>query len=270
MNPVKPHSGRCEAQAAPSFGMHNSVLPEVACDQDRRRFLGIAGAVTLALAPGVSLIAYAHSDAPKSDAASAKRRWGLLIDTTKCKPSCTACVTACSSVNGWQNEGRPTDPQWIRKVQVSDPSTGFSRSVPVMCQHCANAPCVEVCPTGASFKRADGIVLVDRHICIGCRFCMMACPYKARSFVSEDLSGQKPWAPRGKGTVEGCTLCVPRVDAGKVPACVEACARDGNGAMTFGDLSDAASAIRRALAHHPAVQLRADLMLDTGVRYEGL
>ncbi len=250
--------------------MRNSALPQIACDQDRRRFFGIAGAVALALAPGVSLIAYAQSDAPTSAAASAKTRWGLLIDTTQCKPSCTACVTACSSYNGWKNEGRPTDPQWIRKVQVSDPSTGFSRSVPVMCQHCANAPCVEVCPTGASFKRADGIVLVDRHICIGCRYCMMACPYKARSFVSENLSGQKPWAPRGKGTVEGCTLCVPRVDAGKVPACVEACAREGNGAMTFGDLNDPASPIRRALAHHPAVQLRADLMLDTGVRYEGL
>ena len=270
MNPLEPRSRRSEAQEAPGVGMRNSALPEIACDPNRRRFLGIAGAVALALAPGVSLIAYAQSDAPTSAAASAKTRWGLLIDTAQCRPSCTACVTACSSYNGWKNEGRPTDPQWIRKVQVSDPSTGFSRSVPVMCQHCANAPCVEVCPTGASFKRADGIVLVDRHICIGCRYCMMACPYKARSFVSENLSGQKPWAPRGKGTVEGCTLCVPRVDAGKVPACVEACAREGNGAMTFGDLNDPASPIRRAMAHYPAVQLRADLMLDTGVRYEGL
>ena len=250
--------------------MHNSALPQIACDQDRRRFFGIAGAVALALAPGVSLIAYAQSDAPTSAAASAKTRWGLLIDTTQCKPSCTACVSACSSYNGWKNEGRPTDPQWIRKAQVTERSSGVSHSVPLMCQHCANAPCIEVCPTGASFKRADGIVLVDRHICIGCRYCMMACPYKARSFVSEAVRDQKPWAPRGKGTVEGCTLCVDRIDAGRVPACVEACAREGGGAMTFGDLKDPASAIRRALAAYPSVHLRADLMLDPGVRYQGL
>jgi tetrathionate reductase subunit B len=79
-----------------------------------------------------------------------------------------------------------------------------------MCQHCEIPPCVDVCPTGASFKRADGIVLVDKHICIGCRYCMMACPYKARSFIHEDLQDQLPHAPRGKGTVESCTLCVHR------------------------------------------------------------
>ena len=76
----------------------------------------------------------------------------------------------------------------------------------MMCQHCEQPPCVDVCPTGASFKRADGIVLVDKHICIGCRYCMMACPYKARSFVHEALDDQMPDAPRGKGTVESCTL----------------------------------------------------------------
>lgn len=243
---------------------------EQGIDEGRRRFVGAAAVSALVLAPGVSLIAYAEADERMRAGASSKTRWGLLIDTSKCKPSCTACVTACSSYNGWKNEGRPTDPQWIRKVQVSDPKTGFSRSMPVMCQHCGNAPCVEVCPTGASFRRADGIVLVDRHICIGCRFCMMACPYKARSFVSENLTDQKPWAPRGKGTVEGCTLCVPRIDAGKIPACVEACSREGSGAMTFGNLKDPASAIRRALAEYPSVQLRADLMLDTGVHYQGL
>jgi len=140
----------------------------------------------------------------------------------------------------------------------------------VMCQHCADAPCVEVCPTGASFQRADGIVLVDRHICIGCRYCMMACPYKARSFVHENLTDQQPEVPRGKGTVEGCTLCVPRVDAGQQPACVEACAREGAGAMMFGDLNDKTSAISRALASYPSVQLRADLTLDPGVHYRGL
>jgi len=250
------------------------VRDEGGVDQGRRRFLGAAAVATMVLAPGVSLVTYAKAEdeaaAGAKAGASANKRWGLLIDTTKCKPSCNACVTACSAVNGWKDEGRPTDPQWIRKVEVTDPKTGLSHSVPVMCQHCAEPPCVEVCPTGASFQRADGIVLVDRHICIGCRYCMMACPYKARSFVHETLTDQKPDVPRGKGTVEGCTLCVPRVDAGEQPACVEACAREGAGAMMFGDLNDKTSAISRALASYPSVQLRADLTLDPGVHYRGL
>jgi tetrathionate reductase subunit B len=108
----------------------------------------------------------------------------------------------------------------------------------MMCQHCAEPPCVDVCPTGASFKRADGIVLVDKHICIGCRYCVMACPYKARSFVHQPLSNQKADVPRGMGTVEGCTLCVHKVDKGEMPACVSACSDAGHGAILFGDLND--------------------------------
>ena len=238
-------------------------------DAGRRRFLSGAAMSTLLLAPGVSLITFG---AGRGDPAGAnpKVRWGLLIETGKCTDSCNACVTACSDYNGWKNLGRPTDPQWIRKVTLTDPAGGAARSLPVMCQHCDDAPCVDVCPTGASFKRADGIVLVDRHTCIGCRYCMLACPYKARSFVHEDVTDQQPWAPRGKGTVEACTLCAPRIDAGQKPACVEACTRDGQGAMTFGDLNDPDSEIRRKLAAYPAVQLRADLRLDPGVRYQGL
>jgi len=242
-------------------------------DAGRRRFLGAAALASLVLAPGVNLIASAAArsqDIAAAEGASSKVRWGLLIDTNKCTASCNACVSACSTYNGWKNEGRPTDPQWIRKLDLRNPASGATHSLPAMCQHCAEPPCVEVCPTGASFKRADGIVLVDRHICIGCRYCMMACPYKARSFVHENLTDQQPQAPRGKGTVEGCTLCVPRIDAGEVPACVEACTREGHGAMTFGDLKDPNSAIRRKIAAYPAAQLRADLELDPGVQYQGL
>jgi tetrathionate reductase subunit B len=111
---------------------------------------------------------------------------------------------------------------------------------------------------------------VDKHICIGCRYCMMACPYKARSFVHEDTTGQKPYAPRGKGTVEACTLCVHRVDAGRIPACVEACSKDGHKAMTFGNLQDPESDIRKHLAGQPSTNLRPDLRLNTGWRYTGI
>ena len=119
-------------------------------------------------------------------------------------------------------------------------------------------------------KRVDGIVLVDKHICIGCRYCMMACPYKARSFIHEDLKDQKPWMPRGKGTVESCTLCVHRVDEGGTPACVEACTAENHNAMFFGDLYDENSEISQQLEQHGGKQIRADLGLNTGVRYRGI
>ena len=246
------------------------VNPDTAAEYDpgRRSFLGSAAAAAgVALAPGVFLSAARGLDA----AASSDVRWGMLIDLNRCDSGCNECVSACATENGIQSHGRPaTDAQWIRKVEIHDPRTGLSRSLPVMCQHCAEPPCVDVCPTGASFKRADGIVLVDRHRCIGCRYCMMACPYKARSFVHEELEDQKPHAPRGKGTVEGCTMCVHRIDAGQQPACVEACSSTGGGAMLFGDLNDPDSDISKRVASYPTRQIRADLGLDPGVRYQNL
>jgi len=95
----------------------------------------------------------------------------------------------------------------------------------------------------------------------------MACPYKARSFVHEDVKGQKPHMPRGKGTVEACTLCVHRIDEGHLPACVESCE---TGAMTFGDLNDPNSGISQAVAKYGASRIRADLGLDPGVMYQGI
>ena len=238
---------------------------------DRRQFLGwgAAAAAGAALAPGLRLVELAQARSPE-EAASALQRWGLLIDITKCA-DCDACVTACSKENGWTGHGRPeTDPQWIRKVSLRDKRTGYAQTLPLMCQHCEHPPCVDVCPTGASFKRADGIVLVDKHICIGCRYCMMACPYKARSFVHEPLHNQRPDVPRGMGTVESCTFCVHKVDRGENPACMTACAAAGYNAIVFGDLNDPNSEISQRVAQYHTRQLREDLNLDTGVRYQGL
>ena len=239
----------------------------------RRGFLGTAAAALagVALAPGIRLIELAGARAP-GEPVTAKVRWGMLIDTNRCATGCTDCVTACNRENGLQDTGRPrTDAQWIRKIELKDLNGGRQHSAPVMCQHCAHPPCVDVCPTGASFKRADGIVLVDRHTCIGCRYCVMACPYKARSFVHENLTDQKPDVPRGKGCVEGCTLCVQKIDRGDgITACAEACTKAGHGAITFGDLNDPQSAIAKRLRELPNRALRADLRLDPGVRYAGV
>jgi len=235
----------------------------------RRKFLGLAaaGAGAVLLAPGIHLIEVAQAE---TGPVSNKVRWGLLIDINKCDSGCTDCVTACNTENGLSGRTTPTSSQWIRKIEITEVKTGRSASLPVMCQHCAEPPCVDVCPTGASFKRADGIVLVDRHLCIGCRYCMMACPYKARSFVRHPLTDQKPTVPRGQGCVESCTLCVHRIDTGGGPACVEACTKAGHNAMIFGDLNDPDSEISRRIREVASTQLRADLELDPGVRYQGL
>jgi molybdopterin-containing oxidoreductase family iron-sulfur binding subunit len=239
---------------------------------NRRNFLSlVGGTAAAALVPGLRLIVLAQARSPE-EAASSLQRWGLLIDANQCADGCTACVDACFTENGVWGHGRPrTDAQWIRKLTVTDEQTGHTQSFPVMCQHCEFPPCVDVCPTGASFRRADGIVLVNKHTCIGCRYCMMACPYKARSLIHEPTHNQKAYAPRGIGTVESCTLCVHKVDRGDgITACAEACRREGHQAILFGDLKDPGSEISKRLAAQPSKQIRADLNLNTGVRYQNI
>ena len=234
-------------------------------DNQRRSFLKTSlGAAAVAIAPGMLLFDAAHG---QPQPASGKVRWGMLIDTTRCTQGCNDCVTACHKENGVAGGTKPTDSQWIRKIELKENSSGRELSLPMMCQHCEHPPCVDVCPTTASFKRADGIVLVDKHRCIGCRYCMMACPYKARSFVHEPLHNQNPDVPRGKGTVEACTLCVHRIDQGLQPACSEACS---NKAILFGNLNDPNSEIANKIRTVASIQVRADLGLNPGIRYQGL
>ena len=167
-------------------------------NHSRRSFLEKSAAVgAITIAPGILLHQVANAkpdDQPVSDSV----RWGMLINTNNCEKGCTDCIDACNTEHGLVGNGRPkTDAQYIRKVTLRDKMTGHEVSLPMLCQHCETAPCVDVCPTGASFQRKDGIALVDKHICIGCRYCMMACPYKARSFVHEKVTDQTLSAPRG-------------------------------------------------------------------------
>lgn len=249
--------------------MSNPETKVKGAEVHRREFLKSGAALaTVTLAPGVTLMAMGSGAAA---GVNPDARWGLLIDASKCPSDCSACVSACSNEHGWEDHGHPTDPQWIRKVTLKDRETGRDNSLPVMCQHCEKPPCVDVCPTGASFKREDGIVLVDRHICIGCRYCMMACPFKARSFVHHPVEGQKVNSPRGNGTVEACNMCVHKIDRGDgTTACAQACTGTGNNAMIFGDLNDPNSDISKAIANYPSVELRDDLRLNLGVRYQNI
>ena len=146
---------------------------------------------------------------PPSEKVSSQTKWGMHIDVEKCVDGCSACVEACKDENGLYGFGRPeTDSQWIRKIKLRDLNTNKISVLPMLCQHCENPPCCDVCPTEASFKREDGIVMVNQHTCIGCRYCMMACPFKARSFIHENLTTQLTNSPRGKGCVESCNFCV--------------------------------------------------------------
>jgi molybdopterin-containing oxidoreductase family iron-sulfur binding subunit len=254
--------------------------PTQGVDAGRRSFIGAAaGLAAAAVAPGVVL--HSVSAAPRSEPVNDSLRWGLLVDTAKCADGCRACVDACDRENGLDLQTRPEgqsdakwDAQksvWIRKVQLQDNLTGRVTNLPLMCQHCEHPPCVDVCPTGASFKRADGIVMVDRHLCIGCRYCMMACPYKARSFIHSTQHHQLTEVPRGQGCVESCNLCVHRRDeGGDSTACADACSALGHRAIVFGDLNDPESPLSQALKALPSRQIREDLALNTGVRYSGL
>ncbi|WP_295539637.1 sulfate reduction electron transfer complex DsrMKJOP subunit DsrO [uncultured Thiohalocapsa sp.] len=260
-------------------------------DTQRRRFLGVATAGTVAgtavgsgaltLGGLAAAVATDAASAPRTEPVSKIHRWGMFVDASKCADGCTACVDACDQENGlnlqsephgsneakWQNQRSV----WIRKVKLQDRASGHVTNLPLMCQHCEHPPCVDVCPTGASFKRADGIVMVDRHTCIGCRYCMMACPYKARSFIHEQVDQKLTRAPRGKGCVESCNLCAHRLDEGDIStACAQACADENHHAIVFGDLKDPTSPVRQAMAKQASRQIREDLQLNTGVRYAGL
>jgi len=173
------------------------------------------------------------------------KRWAMVIDLTKCN-GCYTCVMACKMRNG-----TPKGVFWNRVLEREEGEfPNVTRTfLPVLCNHCKEPPCVEVCPTGASFQRADGIVNIEADKCIGCRYCTMACPYEARVFVDKI----EPYYPAGltpfeevkyanfqEGTVTKCNFCVERVDQGLDPFCVAMCP---TAARTFGDLNDPESAV---------------------------
>ena len=139
----------------------------------------------------------------------------------------------------------------------------------VMCNHCENPPCVRACPTKATFKReSDGIVLMDFHRCIGCRFCMAACPFGARSFNYRDprpfiKETNKGYPTRSKGVVEKCNFCAERLAVGQLPACVEV----SEGKLTFGDLYDAESEVRELIRTHYTIRRKQVLGTEPSVYY---
>jgi molybdopterin-containing oxidoreductase family iron-sulfur binding subunit len=214
--------------------------------------------------------------------------WGYGLDLSRCI-GCRRCVYACVKEN---NQSRVNPQlQWIRVVRLKNgslinlenaehyynpetvPEPGFMY-MPVQCQHCENPPCVRVCPVKATWKEPDGIVVVDYNWCIGCRYCMAACPYKGRVFnwgepniPVEELNTDVHYLgnrPRMKNVVEKCTFCVQRVRNGRYPACVEACP---TGTRKFGNLLDPNSEIRYLIEKKRVFRLKEDLNAEPKFYY---
>ena len=196
-------------------------------------------------------------------------QWSVAVDLKRCT-GCQSCTISCKLENG-----TPPGVFWTRVLEKEEGTFPFAYKIfiPQRCNHCAEPPCVEVCPTGASHVREqDNLVLVDQDACIGCHACVVACPYQAR-FVPASSKGYydeptpyerasyKKWQA---GTAQKCTLCAHRIDKGLKPACVETCPTR---ALTFGDRNDPHSDISKLLKERPHFQPRAELGTDPCVYY---
>lgn len=222
----------------------------------------------------------------------------MVIDLDRCQ-GCRACAEACKVENN-----TPTANFWMHVFRFEEGAYPSTRVwfMPRPCQHCDNAPCVKVCPVGARFKRADGIVATDWERCIGCRYCEVSCPYGVNYFnwkepsksyyqswdapaVAVAAKGQVPpyrnpelerpygreqrriaGGGRLKGVVEKCTFCVQRVEKGIDPACVANCPLS---ALHFGDLDDPGSSVSRLMEEKPAFRLLEEAGTKPRVHYVG-
>jgi molybdopterin-containing oxidoreductase family iron-sulfur binding subunit len=259
-------------------------------NQNRRSFLKTAGRTAVGLGCGFPLLNAACSSARHGTGSS---QWAMVIDVDKClrEDVRRACTEACH-----REHNVPDIPDaeeevkwiWSEPYRNAFPDQTHDRAGPalaempvlVLCNHCAKPPCVRVCPTQATWKReSDGIVMMDMHRCIGCRYCMAACPYGSRSFnwrdprdhIARDAGGELPseFPARTKGVVEKCNFCAERLRGGLEPACVEA-ARSvpgGRGALTFGDAGDPESDVSRILRETHTVARRVGLGTGPNVFY---
>ncbi|MGB9712678.1 MAG: sulfate reduction electron transfer complex DsrMKJOP subunit DsrO [Dissulfurimicrobium sp.] len=260
---------------------------------DRREFIKIAGISALLGITGkgaFELLRPGDLDAFEGQEGGAglrkedlpKIRWGMTIDLKKCDGQVVQKVRGvCDYLHNIPHFNNKKDEvKWIwgdtYEHAFADGANEYIddaiKELPflLLCNHCDHPPCVRVCPTRATFKRPDGIVAMDYHRCIGCRFCMAACPFGSRSFnwrdPREGLKGRKlnPEFPtRMRGVVEKCNFCVERIDKGQIPACAEAAPE----VMTFGNLADPNSNIRQVLRVRTSLRRKIELGTEPFVFY---
>ena len=258
----------------------------------RRNFLKIAGISTLGIGTGSAINVFASGggqdkgpkiEVRKNPNVLTAKKWAMVIDTRKLKTSgdMEPIIDACNKIHNIPTkiENKNHEIKWIWEEEYKHAfpmkaARFVSEEVEhkpflVLCNHCENPACVRVCPTQATFKReSDGIVLMDFHRCIGCRFCMAACPFGARSFNYKDprpflTETNKEYPTRMKGVVEKCNFCAERLAVGKKPACVEA----SKGALVFGDLFDSGSEVRKLIKENYTIRRKQSLGTEPAVYY---
>ena len=217
----------------------------------RRDILKGLGTITAGAAAIITTTA-AEAATPRQGG-DPERRWGMVVDVRKCI-GCQACTVSCIMENKVPENSYRT---FVATYEVKDGDKVGTYVLPRLCNHCSNPPCVPVCPVGATFQQKDGAVVVDGDRCVGCAYCVQACPYDAR-FINHETN-----------TADKCTFCAHRVAAGLLPACVETCV---GGARTFGDLSDPDSTARKLLdaAKGEAKVLKPEQSTAPNVFYIGL
>ena len=255
-------------------------------ESSRRSFLKIAGlsALGLGVRPVIEVLASGEAAQPtvmKGENVLTAKRWAMVIDTRKLESEedLEPMIEICDKLHNvpkLANKRHEIKWIWLEEFKHAFPTQEHEfldervKHLPflTLCNHCEKPACVRACPTKATFKRADGIVLMDFHRCIGCRFCMAACPYGSRSFNFRDprpfIAETNPKFPtRMKGVVEKCNFCAERLAVGKLPACVEV----SNGAMICGDLDDPDSKVRKLLKSNFTIRRKPALGAGPSVFY---
>lgn len=267
---------------------------------DRRQFLKFSSIASIlgfgaSIASAKNLITDKQLLPPQVDRnteAKTAKRWAMVVDMSKFKTDedFTKVINACHTTHNVPDfrkaDGsvdKKLEVKWIWKAPYERTFPGQEnkymsehlREMPflVLCNHCDNPACVRVCPTKATYKLPDGITMQDMHRCIGCRFCMAACPFGARSFnwvdprTAQNFKAGAPnneYPTRTKGVVEKCTFCSERLSQGKIPACVEAAPKD---ALLFGDLEDEKSEIRKIVTSRLTIRRKPELGTGPAVYY---
>jgi molybdopterin-containing oxidoreductase family iron-sulfur binding subunit len=253
----------------------------------RREFIRKAALLGLSVGGSKTLMEVVFGDdilAASTDENPATVRWAMVVDMTKCsrREDCSDCMAVCHRTHNVPAiSNRRHEIKWIwREPFVNafpELKEGrlrkdlYGAGFIVLCNHCDNPPCVRVCPTRATWRRQDGIVMMDMHRCIGCRYCMAACPYGSRSFnwmdprkILDEKAINQDYPTRTKGVVEKCDFCAERIDRGMLPVCVEACKEK---ALVFGNLSDAGSPVSGLLAGRFAIRRKPELGTRPEVYY---
>lgn len=259
-------------------------------DSSRRRILQLLGLSSLALAAKPVFNAFAVEEhaagaspiLKENGNALKAKQWAMVIDTREFESEgdLAPLIEACHKIHNVPHlTNKRHEIKWIWGAPYHNAFPGkagrfLSEEVEhkpflVLCNHCENPPCVRACPTKATFKReSDGIVMMDFHRCIGCRFCMAACPFGARSFNYRDprpfirkLNAKFP--TRAKGVVEKCNFCAELLAVGEMPACVEA----AEGKLVFGDLYDPESNVRELIKTNYTIRRKQQLGTEPSVYY---